>query len=91
MSTKTSKKPCVNNHRSNQDTDKAHIIKQLSMVVCICKGIPLHKFLPKLSPEHSVEQIHKLVGSGCGGCKGRRCSPRIETLLKKLKEAQKHS
>ena len=77
------KKPAIDSNK------KAQLIKQLSMVVCICKGIPLSKFLPKLSVDASTEEIHQKVGSGCGGCQGRRCSPRIKTLLQKLKDSEK--
>lgn len=63
--------------------DEATMIKQLQRVVCICKGIPLAKVLPSLKQHHQVEKIHEVVGTGSGGCKGRRCTPRIHTLLEK--------
>lgn len=63
--------------------DEATMIKQLQRVVCICKGIPLAKVLPSLKHHHKVEKIHEVVGTGSGGCKGRRCTPRIHTLLEK--------
>ncbi|MCY4443196.1 MAG: hypothetical protein OXC44_00115 [Proteobacteria bacterium] len=71
------------NANTNTENNKEEMIKQLAKVVCICKGIPLSRFLPALKCNETVEGIHCHVGSGDGGCKGRRCSPRIETLLEK--------
>ena len=64
---------------------REEMVKQLARVVCICKGIPLKKFLPALKVASTVEEVHQRVGSGDGGCQGRRCSPRIEVLLEKTR------
>ncbi|SMF46466.1 (2Fe-2S)-binding protein [Pseudobacteriovorax antillogorgiicola] len=63
--------------------DKAKI---LSRVVCICKGIPLSKVLEGLEGSDTVADVNRKVGTGCGGCKGERCGPRIKTLLRKYKD-----
>jgi len=60
---------------------KEKMIKQLASVVCICKGIPLAKFLGALSECDSVSCVNEKVGSGSGGCAGQRCGPRIKKLL----------
>lgn len=61
-------------------------IKQLSRVVCICKGIPLGRVLDGLPGSETVADVNQKVGSGSGGCKGERCGPRIKILLKKFKD-----
>lgn len=61
-------------------------IKQLSRVVCICKGIPLSRILDGLPGSETVADVNQKVGSGSGGCKGERCGPRIKILLKKFKD-----
>lgn len=49
---------------------------------CICKSIPraVIKGVIKNGAE-TVEEVQKLTGAGSGGCKGRRCTPRIQMLL----------
>lgn len=68
------------------DAHKEKMIKQLASVVCICKGIPLSKFLPELEGAETVADINEKVGSGSGGCKGQRCGPRIKKLIQMKKE-----
>lgn len=60
--------------------------KILNRVVCICKGIPLSKVLEGLEGSETVSDVNQKVGTGCGGCKGERCGPRIKTLLRKYKD-----
>lgn len=66
-------------------SDQELMTKQLSTPVCICKGIPLSKFLPCLESANTVEKIHQHVGSGQGGCRGRRCTPRVKKLIDKYR------
>lgn len=61
-------------------------IKQLSRIVCICKGIPLSRVLEGLPGSETVQDVNQKVGCGSGGCKGERCGPRIKMLLKKYKD-----
>ena len=65
----------------NEERDK--MIKQLASIVCICKGIPLSRFLPALKTCDTVNCVNNKVGSGTGGCNGERCGPRIKKLLEK--------
>ena len=52
--------------------------------LCICKGIRKRTVLEKIAAGCcSVEEIRKATGAGSGSCKGERCTPRIEKLLKK--------
>ncbi len=57
--------------------------KMLVRVVCICKGINLGRVLKGMEGCQSVMDVHRKVGTGSGGCRGERCSPRIKILLKK--------
>ncbi len=63
--------------------------KMLSRVVCICKGIPLSKVLEGLEGSDTVAEVNQKVGTGCGGCQGERCGPRIKILIRKYKEQHK--
>ncbi|MFW7382062.1 MAG: (2Fe-2S)-binding protein [Oligoflexus sp.] len=67
--------------RGNEDR-----IKQLTKIVCICKGIPLSKVLEGLEGSETVADVNRKVGTGSGGCQGERCGPRIKILLRKYKE-----
>jgi NAD(P)H-nitrite reductase large subunit len=60
-------------------------IKQLNMVVCICKGIKLARVLKGLPGSETVAEVNAKTGCGTGGCQGQRCGPRIEILLEKHK------
>ena len=64
-------------------------IKQMSRVVCICKGISLGRVLDGLPDSDTVLDVNQKVGTGTGGCQGERCGPRIKLLLKKYKEHAK--
>ncbi|MCY4380029.1 MAG: (2Fe-2S)-binding protein [Proteobacteria bacterium] len=67
----------------SHNEEKEKMYRQLKRVVCICKGISLSKFLPVLKDTDNTQDVHEKVGSGDGGCQGRRCSPRVEQLLVK--------
>jgi NAD(P)H-nitrite reductase large subunit len=59
--------------------------KQMTRVVCICKGISLGRVLDGLPGCDTVADVNQKVGTGTGGCAGERCGPRIKILLKKYK------
>lgn len=71
---------------SDEDKKSLEKAKILSRTVCICKGIPLSKVLEGLEGSDTVADVNRKVGTGCGGCQGERCGPRIKTLLRKFKE-----
>jgi NAD(P)H-nitrite reductase large subunit len=51
--------------------------------VCICKGIKKRMFQEKIRCGClTVEELRKATGAGSGSCKGERCTPRIQELLK---------
>lgn len=68
------------------DPEEERRIKQLQIVVCICKGIKLGRVLKGLEGSETVEQVNQKTGCGSGGCKGERCGPRIRVLLRKYQE-----
>ena len=79
-----SSSPSSTSDASGGNEDKQQkMLLQLQRVVCICKGISLNKVLPALKLHGEVSDVHECVGTGTGGCQGRRCTPRIKTLLKK--------
>jgi bacterioferritin-associated ferredoxin len=65
---------------------REQIARQLTTVVCICKGINLGRVLKGLEGCETVADVNRKVGTGSGGCAGERCGPRIKLLLKKKKE-----
>jgi NAD(P)H-nitrite reductase large subunit len=53
--------------------------------VCICKGIRTSVFLKHIrSGLTTVEALRKATGAGRGSCKGERCTPRIEELVREV-------
>lgn len=51
--------------------------------VCICKGIKKKSFMAHLEKGvNTVQGLKKATGAGSGPCEGRRCTPRIEEMLK---------
>lgn len=75
-----------NKEEADKQAKREAIIKQLSQVVCICKGIKLAQVLKGLDGCETVEDVNRKVGTGSGGCSGQRCGPRIKALLKKKKD-----
>ena len=56
--------------------------------ICLCKAIPRQRFTEAIrSGATSVEEINQIVGSGSGDCKGERCGPKIEQLLKDISDS----
>lgn len=50
--------------------------------VCLCKAIPRSRIKDAIkNGAHTVEAVNKAVGSGSGGCCGRRCAPKIQELI----------
>ncbi|MBZ9684827.1 (2Fe-2S)-binding protein [Clostridium estertheticum] len=51
--------------------------------VCLCKAIPRSTIKKAIqNGATTVEEVQKATGAGSGGCKGHRCTPKIEELLK---------
>lgn len=66
---------------------KEELARQLSQIVCICKGINLGRVIKGMEGCETVLDVNRKVGTGTGGCKGERCGPRIKILLNKKREA----
>jgi NAD(P)H-nitrite reductase large subunit len=57
--------------------------------VCLCKAIPRSKIKAAIKEgARTVEEVRKATGAGSGGCAGRRCTPKIEELLRQFEENQ---
>ncbi|WP_461204287.1 (2Fe-2S)-binding protein [Clostridium sp. DL1XJH146] len=55
--------------------------------VCLCKAISRATIKKSIiDGADTVEKVNKATGSGTGGCKGRRCSIKIQELIEELKE-----
>ncbi len=51
--------------------------------ICICMGIRKGTFLKHLKNGiDTLEELRKATGAGAGSCGGKRCTPRIEELLR---------
>lgn len=49
---------------------------------CICKSISRAVIKNAIKKgAKTVEDVQKITGAGSGGCKGRRCTPKIQMLL----------
>jgi NAD(P)H-nitrite reductase large subunit len=58
--------------------------------VCICKGIPRSKIKAAIRDgARTLQEIQRATGAGSGGCGGRRCTPKIEELLREYLENNK--
>jgi len=50
--------------------------------VCLCKAIPRSTIKKAIkNGAKTVEAIQKVTGAGSGGCKGQRCTPKIQQIL----------
>ena len=50
--------------------------------ICICKGIPRRRIIEVIEEgATTLGEINRYAGSGRGECKGRRCGPKIKSLL----------
>lgn len=57
--------------------------------VCLCKAIPRSTIKKAIqNGAKTVEEIQKITGAGSGGCRGHRCTPKIEEILKKELEKE---
>lgn len=55
-------------------------------VICICRQIKKKVFLKHIeSGIRTVRGLKEITGAGSGPCGGKRCTPRIEEMLKLLK------
>ena len=51
--------------------------------VCLCKAISKATIKKAIhNGANTLEEVQSITGAGSGGCKGHRCTPIIEELLK---------
>lgn len=63
---------------------QSEIIDKLTKT-CVCKGISRATIKNAIhNGAKSLKQVQQVTGSGTGSCCGRRCSPKIEELLKEV-------
>ncbi len=56
--------------------------------VCLCKKVSRSKMIEAINQgAETVNRIKYVTGAGSGACKGRRCTPKIEALLKEVKDS----
>jgi NAD(P)H-nitrite reductase large subunit len=52
--------------------------------VCLCKGVRTSTVLRLIrSGKLTVEDVQQATGAGSGSCGGKRCTPRIEELIRR--------
>jgi bacterioferritin-associated ferredoxin len=52
---------------------------------CICKGISRASIKKTIhNGAKTVKEVQQQTGAGTGSCCGRRCTPKIEELLKEV-------
>jgi NAD(P)H-nitrite reductase large subunit len=74
----------MNKDKHRQVSKEQEIIDGLKPV-CQCKGIRKSVFLKHIRIGLlTVEELKKATGAGSGSCKGKRCTPRIEEMIKTL-------
>ena len=69
------------------DHDIEQMVKDKYTKICICKSInkaTMKKVI--LDGATTVNAVRNKTGAGSGSCKGRRCTPRIENLLREHEE-----
>jgi len=55
--------------------------------VCICKGIQRSTMKKAINNgAKTVKEVRKATGAGSGPCGGKRCTPKIEELLRQAAE-----
>lgn len=53
--------------------------------VCLCKAIPRSTMKKAIrNGARTVKEVQAATGAGYGPCGGRRCTPKIEQLLKDM-------
>lgn len=53
--------------------------------VCLCKAIPRSTMKKAIrNGARTVKEVQATTGAGSGPCGGRRCTPKIEQLLKDI-------
>lgn len=63
--------------------DKKQEIMDKLTKVCLCKGISRQTIKKAINEgADTLEKVQKATGAGTGSCNGRRCTHKIEELLR---------
>lgn len=55
--------------------------------VCLCKAISRLTIKKAIAAgARTVKDVQKATGAGSGGCSGRRCTPKIEELIREYED-----
>lgn len=58
----------------------------MDSIICLCKKIKKYEIIEAIvRGNHTVEDIKKVTGATSGLCDGKRCTPKIEELIKEYK------
>ena len=57
--------------------------------ICLCKVISKAEIKKAIkNGAKTLEDVQKITGAGSGGCRGHRCTPMIEVILKQELEKE---
>ncbi len=72
-----------NSHKGIKEMEVLMTENYDSKNICLCKKISKEKMVEVINDgAKTVNRIKYKTGAGSGACKGRRCTPKIEKLLK---------
>lgn len=75
--------------RRSPSVSEQEIIEGLKPV-CVCKGIRTNSVLKHIRAGlRTVKELQRATGAGTGPCEGKRCTPRIEELLRQYAHSGK--
>lgn len=64
-------------------TELTEEMKDKLTKVCLCKGISRATIKKAIeNGADTLDKLKKATGAGTGGCGGRRCTPKLEELLR---------
>lgn len=65
------------------ENNQNEVIMDKLTKVCLCKAINRAAIKKAIAEgAKTVEEVQKKTGAGSGSCKGRRCTPKIEELIR---------
>lgn len=69
-------------------TELSQTMKDRLTKVCLCKGISREAIKQAISDgADTLDKLQKATGAGTGGCRGRRCIPKLEEMLREYGKA----
>lgn len=69
------------------EKDQNEAIMDKLTKVCLCRAISRAAIKKAIADgARTVEEVQKKTGAGSGSCKGRRCTPKIEELIRNCED-----